>query len=75
MKKNLISFVFKTFLVFAFIFVSGTTSGQSNKKDRRLIEDSQDAIKDLEDALAVGPTATMYFHLAQAYQVPSAPIF
>ena len=46
MKKNLVNLVFKPFLVIVFISICISTSGQSEKKDIRLVEDSKDAIKD-----------------------------
>ncbi len=46
MKKYLINLVFKPFLVFAFISVWTTTSGQTDKKDKQMVQDSKDGIKD-----------------------------
>lgn len=46
MKKYLTHFAVKPLLVFVFISIWTFTSGQTNKKDRRLVEDSRDAIKD-----------------------------
>ncbi len=46
MKKNLVNFVFKPFLVFALISVWSTTLGQTDKKDKKMVEDSKEGIKD-----------------------------
>lgn len=46
MKNSLINFVFRPFLVFVFISFWTTTSAQTEKKDKRLVEDSKDGIKD-----------------------------
>ena len=46
MKIHLINFVFKPLLIFAFISVWTTTSGQTSDKDKKLVADSKDGIKD-----------------------------
>jgi lipid-binding SYLF domain-containing protein len=46
MKKHLKNLVFKSFLAFVFVCIWTTSPAQSNKKDRRLVEDSRDAIAD-----------------------------
>ncbi len=46
MKNYLVHVVFKTFLAFVFISICTSTSGQTSKKDKQLVSDSKDGIKD-----------------------------
>ena len=46
MKKFLLSLVIKPFLIFVFISAWKATSGQSSDKDKRLVSDSKEGIKD-----------------------------
>jgi len=46
MKKNLVHFAFKTFLLVASISVCSSTLGQTDKKGKQLAADSKDGIKD-----------------------------
>jgi lipid-binding SYLF domain-containing protein len=46
MKKQLINFVFKPFLVFVFFSLGTAASGQTSSKDKDLIADSKAGIKD-----------------------------
>ncbi len=46
MKDYLVHVVFKTFLAFVFIFICTSTSGQTSKKDKQLVSDSKEGIKD-----------------------------
>jgi lipid-binding SYLF domain-containing protein len=46
MKKQLIHLILKSALVFFFSFVWATSSGQTEKKDKQLAEDSKSGIKD-----------------------------
>jgi len=66
MKKNLIHFVFKTFLVFVFISVCTSTSAQTDKKDKQLVADSKDAIKDF---LHTDSLMKRFFSSAYGYAV------
>ena len=46
MKKYLAHFASKTFLVFVFISVCNSISAQTDKKDKQLVTDSKDGVKD-----------------------------
>ncbi len=46
MKNYLVHVVFKTVLAFVFISICTSTSGQTSKKDKQLVSDSKDGIKD-----------------------------
>ena len=46
MKKHVSHMILKSVLVFAFVCVWSVSSGQLSKKDRRLVEDSRDAVAD-----------------------------
>ncbi|MEJ0079678.1 MAG: hypothetical protein WDM78_01635 [Puia sp.] len=46
MKKNLIQLVLKSALAFVFASVWTVSSGQTDKKDKQLVEDSKSGIKD-----------------------------
>ena len=46
MKTTTVHFISKTFLIFAFISICVSTWGQTSKKDKQLVTDSKDGIKD-----------------------------
>ncbi|HSZ33360.1 MAG TPA: YSC84-related protein [Puia sp.] len=46
MKKYLTQNIFKTFLALVFIFVNVSTWGQTSSKEKQLVTDSKDGIKD-----------------------------
>ena len=46
MKKHLVNFVFKSFLVLDLHFHPDPALGQTDKKDKRMVEDSKEGIKD-----------------------------
>ena len=65
MKKNLVHSVFKTFIVFVFISICTSTWGQTSKKDKELIADSKDGIKDFihTDSLMKGFLSSSYAYV------------
>ena len=46
MKNHIAYFAIKACLAFVFISISFSTTGQTSKKDKQLIDDSRDGIKD-----------------------------
>jgi lipid-binding SYLF domain-containing protein len=62
MKKYLVHFALKSFILFVFISVCTSTSGQSSDKDKQLVADSKSGIKDF-----IHTDSTMKTRFSKAY--------